>query len=463
MAIPLNGHNGKQNGRSQVPTPIGFDAIDLPESASWSNLAEEDLLNNDPTDGNNKRYLKPPYEYTDRIWHLGWTDGRYGQPSETNLNIIAASTALRAERELEELEQEIASAEGGLDSLKYGLSYLEPQLDIKRRLFDKIWLHRTNNRHVYSVWLAIIFFISAILLFAADIPLNLRLVASGFGIRTEITLEDGVQQSISNGLNLFAAPYFWEAILLATGLLFAGVYVKFFLDKLILREDDEQSPNKMVVGFLAATMLLFLSTLVILGLFRYEQQNILIKNKVITQVDADIQIARKKDKNYVVNQTARAAEIDAKYREQITLQSSWTATAFILLTILFPLIGGLCFSVSIRHFYYIWNFKGLKKDLAQTKNDFDAKILKRKELETGIRAKLAELEEKKNNQYKIKMQSELQKNLYLHGYLRGSKMKRTLEEGATLYERCQSLIENKLAEKSRELIWQDSPAGNEKT
>src|SRR5712664_4086138 len=33
----------------------------------------------DPSDGNNKKYRKPPYEYVDTDWHLGWTDGRCGQ------------------------------------------------------------------------------------------------------------------------------------------------------------------------------------------------------------------------------------------------------------------------------------------------------------------------------------------------------------------------------------------------
>lgn len=454
MPIASHDYNNNGNGKNDINQASIFsnNGDKFTELSKLLNIREEDLLQDNSSDGSNGKYKKAPYQYNKDIWHLGWTDGRYGQPSETNLKIIALNAQLEGEQELSELEGKIAGKEATLACLNYELQHLEPQLNKRRELFEEIWLDKARNRYLYSIVLAGFFLFSAVVLFAADIPLTLRLVASGFGIRTEVPLA-GKIQSINDGFDFWALPYFWEAILLAGGLLFVGIYVKFFLDKIIFREKNEQPLNWIIKTFLISTMLLFLATFIVLGIFRAQQQDILLKERIAKEVDNQINKDKKRNPQFTVSSEERRRLIKEKYDERKEFQSSWMSIAFILLTLLFPLVGGLCFSVCFRHIYKVISFRGIRKDFYRTKNLFDVKILEQKQLQYSIKSKLAELEYKKANQARIESIAKLQENLYLHGYLRGSKMKRTLEEGSSLYERCESLIENKLAEKSRDFIW----------
>src|SRR2546423_10848959 len=78
----------------------------------------EDQAVGDLSDHSSPKYHKPPSEYDEQVWHLGWTDGRYGQPPETNESVLRAEAKLKWHQSRGASEREVETARARVRGLE---------------------------------------------------------------------------------------------------------------------------------------------------------------------------------------------------------------------------------------------------------------------------------------------------------------------------------------------------------
>lgn len=467
MAGKERAGNGRTNGGE--PNGGGPDGIVPPEGipldALWkiwpSVMVEEELpADKSPSDGNNQRFNRNPFQIKSPDWDLGWTDGRYGQPQETRLALIEAETELNAAAALAKAERDLGASDAKSKTLDRRLTYLEPRVGELRKLFDQTWEKRARNRQEYSAPLAILYLVFAAGLFIADVPLTVRLVASGFGLGpggASTAPQGATLETFASGAALlqFAIDN-WAIFVLAMGLMLLGVFVKIFLDKVILCEPEERTGNRLtyVVTVLtfAAVFLLYGIAFVSLGFYREDQLRITDRLAVVAEVDKEFN--RRQESGLAVDKSTRRPTINARLEELADNRSHWASPVFILLTLLFPVVGGVCFAVGARRLYRASLFKEVRKEFDSKQKELERAVFEREELEYVLKAQVEELEQKRQQNAEREKQAQFRKHVYLHGYERGSRMRRTLEEGESLYERCESLVLTKLAQKARASLWE---------
>lgn len=364
-----------------------------------------------PSDGNNRKYNRPSARYDSEDWGLGWSDGRLGQPPDTEADLLVARAAVEREEELRKTRTQRAAAQAKALALKNRLDLLADEIEHlrphHRRLSDRRQRHSSES----SLPLASMYLAFGALLFLADVPLSLTLVADGFDIPTWYTIPGTDKTVYVSGI--FSEPrlvlyYLWEAMLLALGIALIGIIVKFFVDAVILRDEEEDPPrNRWVVGGITAAFLLFVACTLSLGQFR-----------------AGIR-------------AATATKPPVPY-ETLT---------FILLTLTFPIAGGFCFSAGWRRLerakhYYLTSLR-LRRlerrqqrafadygDASESVANFDQII--------GVAGDGLAVS-----------RANLKKNVYLHGYYRGLNVPETRDADESLYGFCEKTLSRMLARKVR--------------
>ncbi|MDX2249181.1 MAG: hypothetical protein SF052_20505 [Bacteroidia bacterium] len=220
--------------------------------------------------------------------------------------------------------------------------------------FELIRQSQLFSRH-YSFSLMIIYISCAILLVVSDIPLALELTKDGFGLgKTEeeslelVKLFDPLQDEKSS-LNQFwdVIRANWEVALMSLGVALFTVYIKVFWDEFVgspvqntvrqyhqlpgkydlfeLEVIKRNGKQRFVIKF--SVLVLTIATILVLGFFR-----------VSTKIDAF------EDRQKLAEQEGIVLPDSEKW-------SYLDGAAFILITLMFPLIGGICLSkgLSILH------------------------------------------------------------------------------------------------------------------
>jgi hypothetical protein len=378
-------------------------------------LLEADL-NTGPSDGNNKKYQRPAAQYDDPVWHLGWTDGRLGQPVEPHEEVLLSEAKVHWHEEIREARKQIAGARARINALKKRLEPVEKKLGYLHTYYSDLLIKRNRDSTGHSLPLGLIYSFFGLILFLADVPLSIKLVADGFGIPIERKIPElgdkltGVGQVFQHPL--LVLQYLWEPLFLALGIAFMGILVKFFVDAVILREDDEKEVAKRKTWGMWMFFALFVAATICLGLFRAKVQTRLNK----TSLDYE------------------------------------TAT-FIFLTLTFPIAGGLCFSAGWRrierakHYYLtlfrLWRLERKhNREFAEYSDALGAMNSLEYTLDSG------------SDQAAVSM-AELRRNLYRHGYYRGRDVPETLDAADTLYVRCERALDRMLSRKIRKKLHQD--------
>lgn len=421
----------------------------------------------DPSDGNNRKYRKPPYEYVDVEWHLGWTDGRCGQPASLNKEIVEARVRADAAEALQSTRATMASKETKIAGLRDLLEKRKQRLTSKEDFYNKLSEKRNRNYLEFSRPLGYLYLIFAILLFLADIPLSLKLVASGFQVPVESDLPVGVTPIGSSAKllidHLIFHPWyvfgtFWESLALAAGIAFVGIIVKYYVDLIILRDSEAPRPRWYAIVALTLILLGFVATTYLLGNFRAEQQWQAVRSQIETSVKAENEANKifnasnpKSTARRIFNENEISGEVTKRFTERQALSgSNWLTQTFIALTLLLPVVGGVCFSASgskLRNAKQYW-FALLDYKKLEIESDRLSLSLKKEEGDLqGLREKLKEITIDPD---RLKCLTDLKFGLYLHGYARGRTAPETLEEGASLYERCEKAVTKLLAKNSLE-------------
>lgn len=409
------GNNHEGNGYGALP-PIQF----------------EDLVGHDMSDSSNRRYHKPPSEYNHEIWHLGWTDGRHGQPRGDNVAIIQARARLAWQERAAAADIEIGMRAGELRSMEGTLGRLRKRLDLIADDHTNLLRERSENPQSYSLSLWLIYSVVAMVLIAADLPLSLKLVAMGYGIASDS----------------------WGAVLLAVGVAVAGILIKYLLDSFIYRDEQRRITWVFTIPLLLI-LFLFLGTTFVLGIYRAKEERQTEVYKLRAQRAA-------LQEEYGERPDAATKSAIDRLDSSIALEESegwvsWRSGSFIMLTLLFPVAGGICFSVGWRKLIRYLRFRSVNRTLRAAESEYKSEEL-RCEQARGALASLEAKRARENAAYAGgDAYADMLVGLYMHGYERGRNVPETVDAGASLYERCEKAVNKLLAGKLRGRYWEVNP------
>lgn len=283
-------------------------------------------------------------DYARGFWIDGHDDGRFNKV-KSPIDALAHSFANHVR-----------------DKLKVEYQARVSELQVEVSVKDEIRTNRKNDYHLsnqyyhdiierfktnprtFSFFLGLFYGLISIILVFADIPLALKLTQEGFSLdRGEGT------QAISN---LFTNHFWevlqanWEVFVMALGISLCTVFIKIMWDTFVQRPEkivstDTQSNTIHKQSWLArnkwvpytSVLVLFMATIVMLGFFRH----------IWAQHIAD-------SLSYGGNEffTTQTQAVDKDY---VSYVNRVTMVTFILITLMFPVISGICASLGLTYLH----------------------------------------------------------------------------------------------------------------
>lgn len=462
MTNGSNGNNGNGNHGSLFDFPENLilpDEVDEFSSRKSADQLFTDLIiknelfeTEGSSDGSTASFRKRPSRYEHPLWSLGWTDGRLGQPSETNEALLLARGKLRRERRIQAMKAKLSLNQAKLPDLQARVTRVQELLTDAVAHYKSIVTDRAGRFHEFSYVLGVFYIVVAVLLFLSDIPLTLKLVAKGFDLKTEVKNDQtgavafGVDQLLVRSWDVVAQ--LWEPLALALGIALAGVFIKLFLDDVIFRDTSQVRKKRIVT--LSVIGGIFVITIGVLGVFRSEVQN------TMSQDNLDVVRAERADE--LRRQGLPEPEVQIQVAKIKPRPESFTATAtFILLTVTLPLVAGACFSAGWRRIKDTQRYHQLRRELKKLEQRLETASSSlhsaKADIETAETWLKLNTEDPKPDEVDPETQQEL--NLYRHGYFRGVNVPETIDHGLTLYDRVQRSAQKILAKRLKERIWSD--------
>lgn len=307
------------------------------------------------------------------LWRFGRIDGAIGQ-KQMHKDFFKTYA--------EQIRDEVA---GYLESqkVKYTVEYkiqdkvLEDKVRIKdeaERYRNEIFTRKELYPRSYSRWLAYFYVVLALLLIIADVPLALKLTQYGFNLHTDFGAHSIdnffiIQPECSQEENILGHTWLvfannWEVFVLAFGIALCTIYIKIFYDDFVgypvdkavrqfeilnrfgkFTENDKKAIRwkfRARIFLKVVILLLTLGTIIYLGLFRAETSAIMDKALVASSV-SEVEVPIELEGTF--NETPPSAEVQSG-----NTLGHLTKVSFILITILFPVVGGICLSLGIGNF-----------------------------------------------------------------------------------------------------------------
>lgn len=426
------------NGNSSIPKISSNGSSDKTSQNFYTNITPEILKPDHLSDASNAQHTKPPAEYKDNIWQLGWTDGRYGQPKKTTQDILHHQTRLERIESIKKDQLEIAKWRSLKKTKEEQRQRLESRFNQVNKEYTRLWDIVSNIKDDGSIILAGIYLTISILLLLADVPLSLSLVTVAFKL-------------VSNGILGQFGPYF-----LAIGIAFSGIFIKYFLDEVIFapRIEEKKQPQTLKKVSLWIVLGFYIFTIIVLGVFREQTY---IRKEVERNYPL---VANESDQKKLEDKETELKERRQRAFEKSQSEHLFTELAFVVITLMLPLIGGITFSAG---------WYRLQKAVDKYTNRLKLKLIKysysRLEKKLNIVSRefyeAAEMLTSVDSNHKLEAEmfeeedslAGLLQNLYAHGYERGSNIPETLNNNESLYERCRTSLEKLLAKKTRRSTW----------
>lgn len=350
------GTSNEQAQQQQDATKEKLDSEEAPqENPMFEELGTDTAKHfSDPSNFNFDVWI---YLHGKSLWEQGQRDGRKGMDprSFSNYGKVHARGLVEQVRRLLngnkatiEVEKRLADATADFEKMKY------------ERIQDAIHMrHRFPGKHSFSR--GIIYLISAFFLVLADFPLSILVVKQGFEMGKTTDLfgfikADYLSLILAVGIALIATM-----VKIVYEDFFGGRlshYATIFSDHKDIDQNNKKDRNKMRWGyfgkkfFLLVALTLSIVTICKLGAFRFETMK---TDKVaILENEKENKIIKLK-KGYEQLDTNSKKAIDNKIdgirqrydekEQKIDLGKD----AFILLTLCFPVIGGICLSLGLHN------------------------------------------------------------------------------------------------------------------
>lgn len=316
-------------------TPVSPVVTDTPDFFNTQFRASIDAAS-----GQNALLRDVVHEVARNYWKAGHADSRRGQRRAEFDDVVRASAEFFKQEFLsvskaqtEELGEEMDAKKAVRDRAKTGYDACASHLEIISGLF------RANPRSI-SLLLVIAYLTVAALLVAADIPLALVLTQQGFDLSLgRPPLEDLLKRPWAVFQNN------WEVVILAVGLALSTVYIKIFHDahaatRIPTTAPDSDAPGARRHWFDWFVLTLTLGTILVLGAFRY-----------------------------ATNQRYAAAGAMVPLFSP-TQDAIITLVTFVMITLVFPVIGGVCLSLGLDHWHNRKALRRAKEDAARSHREY---------------------------------------------------------------------------------------------
>ena len=368
---------------------LGLMIVPELDHSKWSGMFE-----------NSSNLTELPREYNKRLksafnalFSKGYAEGLSGSRTPLQeIHVIAQTKVEHVQTEVKTYAKRLYNmANSKLKSLKFTQKatgiLLGQQASYHHELIRQSQLHSRD----YSISLMILYLVCAILLILADIPLALELTKDGFSL--EQTEEESLQLvklfdpfSQKSGWSQFfdVLKANWEVAFMAMGVAFFTVFIKIFWDEFVgspvqnvvrqyhqlpgdynLAELEEIKQNgRRRFGIKLAVLGLTLGTILVLGFFRVSTKIGDFEERQMLAEKAGIEIPASEQWSYL------------------------DGAAFILITLMFPVIGGICLSKGLHILHNRSQLKSSRKNHEKTQRKYQHFLLN--EL-TNAKAKKKEL------------------------------------------------------------------------
>lgn len=426
----------------------------------------------------NFEFRKWKHEIGNGFWLIGRGDGGLGQ-KQISIYEIARSVAISFKEHIlsfykgrkSEIENDVKLKELKLDNVKKDYSADDSYY---KQLIERYHLNPRN----FSMPLGVFYLFIALFLILADIPLALKLTQVGFDL--DIGLEPFTIQNVFKYLWPVIREN-WEVFILSFGIALSSIYIKVFYDEFLaspletiitqfrnLKGINYPKDKRYLiiiyftrVSFKLTVLIATIATIILLGIFRFESEE--FKNRLqSTSTEENLD-------NILGEYNSFEKQLDVNDSEEI-FRRKITKYAFIAITIIFPLISGILFSLGLNS---IENWRDLMKTEKLRQRSSSQFITATEELDKAQKsrenwASVLDLCEKddfvfQHLKYFI--------NSYEHGYERGFVESLNLNGSLDLYDRIEiyrkKMVDSEIIEAIRktrinssdftELLKQDFP------
>lgn len=422
----LEGRPGESNGRVEPPA-LQFRFPIPPHGPSDGSSR---------TSGDSNVLQRPVTEFDYDLWNLGWVDGRLGQPIKDNEEVLKAYANLSRQSETKRCKGRLTQLRSEIERDDELMYQMAQSLAQATKRSETVAEARVNRLGDHSLSLGLIFLLVGFLLFLSDIPLSLSLVTEGYDIPTSMDLNGHLLRVQEIFVNPFAVlQHLWEPLILALGIAFAGVFVKIFIEEVFLSPREGKRSFKILLSFIAV---LFVVTLISVGIFRAERQKIKLPSEdPISSIDLGEPA------------TSSGTETEAAPSKGI----DWGFWSFLFLTLMLPVVGGLCFMTGWSRIQ-LWRFhQDCERQQAKQFQIYSALCAQR----AGKKGELAALEEALlKPEQEIEPRVDLWKYLYRHGYWRGYAVPESLDNPKNLYSQLDKRLARDIAADARAHFWSEA-------
>ena len=297
----------------------------------------------------------------------GLNDGLLGKSQTGIKEIILGNTQSLQNKLIEVADINIQTAQAQVEIWEKSSENAEETFQNQKEYHDLLDKEYKKDTAKFSLALGIVYLLIAFILILSDIPLALKLTQQGFDL--DMDANHPVQALFQRPWEVFQGN--WEVFLLAIGIALCSVFVKIYYDEFISRPVDkvvdelkrwrglesEEDRNdalklrKRRYRIKTALLVFSMLSIALLGIFRFQTVIQIEKEKrAIQSVSSNMEFDFLSEGE---TPTAESALPEASMGYHVT-----SLLTFIFITLLFPMIGGVCASLGLNT---IFNYRGLKE------------------------------------------------------------------------------------------------------
>jgi len=177
--------------------------------------------------------------YDNGLWRVAWTDGRLGVDPGPHQELVLAQAELAYQTRIVPVRDALAEAEADENARKSEHDRNEKEWERASAEFVEVSNQQRRDPAEFSRLMGAIYFVAAIAIMLADIPLSL-IVADALGIH--IAVPSGDPHDLFNLLRHWNNA--WEAVLVALGVASLAIIFKLIIDRLYIRDDESETWQK---------------------------------------------------------------------------------------------------------------------------------------------------------------------------------------------------------------------------
>jgi hypothetical protein len=314
--------------------------------------------------------------------------------------LIAAQAALTRQTRIARVEGELQKAVAAMNLRGEEHSRAKTDWENAKKEQEKVLAQQRRDPAGFSRGLGLIYFVSALAILIADLPLSLLVADAGLGIK--LPSDSGSAADILNIYQNITTA--WEAVAVALGVAALTIAFKLVIDRLHIRDEDDRPALREFRIFLRVAALIAAAGCTIYAFW------------IMGRIRA---------------QAMQSNAVDA--RDQRVL--------YTVLAILFPVVAAFCLSIGRLCWQNRARLALAGKELKKAWQQYRRAQPPYETAQAEASAIRARLEAMKNQQ----IDEMFLRELYTHAFDRGWAVPETRLPNASLYDRCEHLMHRALS------------------